>query len=442
MRILYFLLWIAFHYSFRLYFRKIKVINPFKAFFGRTIYVSNHQGSFMDPLLIASQHRPIVYFMVRSDVFNKFTNPLLWMVHMLPIYRQRDGVDTKAKNAKVFEKTNEVLKRNRNILIFGEGFTDDRIQRRLHPIKKGAARIGFSALDYCEWKEDVYLQGLGVNYTDFNLRGSDVVIAVGNKIKLNDYREAYKENPAKTIAEVTRLLEINMRELITDVHDTEWADVHEDVMMLTRKGMHPQCFDDTISLVDRWKYSMALGEWFNRQSDESLRALSPLVNQIQTYKTSLKELGISENERFLTEHNQWGIAKKMVLLFFLLPFALLGLLHASLPYIVVKRWVEKKFKRPVFWGSTKKVIAFFACVIINIPVLIFLPKWLPFTVTLNVIISVLYYLAIGLFAQAFLASLKILKELKRWRFLGKLDLREINNMHRSVTERLHQQIPS
>jgi hypothetical protein len=361
---------------------------------------------------------------------------------MLPIYRQRDGVDTKAKNAKVFEKTNQVLKRNRNILIFGEGFTDDRIQRRLHPIKKGAARIGFSALEYCEWKEDVYLQGLGVNYTDFNLRGSDVVIAVGKKIKLNDYRQAYKENPAKTIAEVTRLLEINMRELITDVHDTEWADVHEDVMMLTRRGMHPQCFDDTISLVDRWKYSMALGDWFNRQSEESLRALSPLVSQIQSYKTSLKELGISENERFLTESKQWRVTKKIVQLILLLPFALLGLLHVSVPYFAIKRWVEKKFKRPVFWGSTKKVIAFFACVIINIPVLIFLPKLLPFTVKLNVLISVLYYLAIGLFAQAFLASLKILKELKRWRCLGKLDLKEINNMHRSVTESLHQQIPS
>ena len=144
MRILYFLLWLAFHYSFRLYFRKIKIVNPSNYFFGRTIFVSNHQGSFMDPLLIASQRKPIVFFMTRSDVFTKFTKPLLWMVHMLPIYRQRDGVDTKEKNAKIFEKTNIVLDKNRSILIFGEGFTDDRIQRRLHPIKKGPARIGFS----------------------------------------------------------------------------------------------------------------------------------------------------------------------------------------------------------------------------------------------------------------------------------------------------------
>ena len=120
--------------------------------------MSNHQGSFMDPLFIASQRKPIVFFMTRSDVFNKFSRPFLWAAHMLPIYRQRDGVDTKVKNAKIFEKTNVVLNGNRNILIFGEGFTDDRIQRRLHPIKKGPARIGFSALEYTNWNKEIYLQ--------------------------------------------------------------------------------------------------------------------------------------------------------------------------------------------------------------------------------------------------------------------------------------------
>jgi hypothetical protein len=195
----------------------------------------------MDPLIIASQRKPVVFFMTRSDVFTKLTRPILWAVHMLPIYRQRDGVDTKEKNAKIFEKTNQVLFRKRNILIFGEGFTDDRIQRRLHPIKKGPARIGFSALEYCKWEKEIFIQGLGVNYTDFNLRGSDVLIAAGTKIRLNDFREEFEENSAKAITEVTRILEADMRTLVTDVHDPELADIHEDLMMLTRKGMHPTC---------------------------------------------------------------------------------------------------------------------------------------------------------------------------------------------------------
>ncbi|MFM7596359.1 MAG: 1-acyl-sn-glycerol-3-phosphate acyltransferase, partial [Flavobacteriales bacterium] len=396
MRILYLFLWFAFHYSFRLYFRKIKNVNPSNYFFGRTIFVSNHQGSFMDPLLIASQRKPIVFFMTRSDVFTKFTKPLLWMVHMLPIYRQRDGVDTKEKNAKIFEKTNIVLKNNRNILIFGEGFTDDRIQRRLHPIKKGPARIGFSALEYCGWSKDIYLQGLGVNYTDFNLRRSDVLMAAGNKIRLNDFKSDYQENPSKTITDVTRILESDMRQLVTDVHNPELADTHEDIMMITRKGMHPICFEPTLSIESRWLYSKALAQWINGLTAEQLSSFHALAAQLNEYKQQLVSAGITENERFLSRTNAWKPMRSILKMVILFPAALLGALHAGWIYWLVKRWVETTFKRPVFWGSTKKVMSVFAVGILNLPCLFLMPIFLPWTFQVNLGISIMYFLAIGL----------------------------------------------
>jgi 1-acyl-sn-glycerol-3-phosphate acyltransferase len=105
---------------------------------------------------------------------------------MLPIYRQRDGVENLEKNQQVFQRTNKLLANNKNILIFGEGFTSDQIQRRLHPLKKGAARIGFSALQACAWSKTIYLEGIGLNYTDFNSRGSEVLLLSGQRICLND----------------------------------------------------------------------------------------------------------------------------------------------------------------------------------------------------------------------------------------------------------------
>ena len=441
MRILYFLLWIAFHYSFRLYFRKIKLINPSNYFFGRTIFVSNHQGSFMDPLLIASQRKPIVFFMTRSDVFTKFTKPLLWMVHMLPIYRQRDGVDTKEKNAKIFEKTNMVLDKNRNILIFGEGFTDDRIQRRLHPIKKGPARIGFSALEYCDWKKDIFLQGLGVNYTDFNMRRSDVLIAAGEKIRLNDFKADYEENPSKTITEVTRMLETDMRQLVTDVHDPELADVHEDIMMLTRKGMHPTCFDKSLPIESRWLYSQALARWMNGLCEEQLLSFNPLIAQIDSYKKHLQTLGISENERFLSGTDSWRASSKVLKVLILSPFALLGALHAGWVYFLIKKWVETTFKRPVFWGSTKKVMAIFAMVLLNLPVFFILPYVLPWSFQSNLLFSIAYFLAIGVFAQSFLTVIRELSYLKRYSKVKVINLKELNQTHAQLLDAITSHIP-
>jgi 1-acyl-sn-glycerol-3-phosphate acyltransferase len=95
----------------------------------------------MDPLVVASLRLPIVFFMTRSDVFTPISRPLLWASHMLPIYRQHDGEDTKAKNEEVFQKCSRILSFGRNLLIFGEGFTDDTFVRRLKPVKKGAVRI-------------------------------------------------------------------------------------------------------------------------------------------------------------------------------------------------------------------------------------------------------------------------------------------------------------
>ena len=59
------------------------------------IYAVNHQNAFLDPIVIAGQTNNPINFLARADIFkNKFVYKLLRSVYMLPIYRQRDGVDT------------------------------------------------------------------------------------------------------------------------------------------------------------------------------------------------------------------------------------------------------------------------------------------------------------------------------------------------------------
>jgi hypothetical protein len=155
MRFFYLILKITLQYTTRIYYPRQKLVNSPKELFGRTIYVSNHAASFMDPLIVAGRRMPIVFFMTRSDVFTPVTKPILWAAHMLPIYREHDGEDTKGKNAEVFKKCAKIISFGRNLLIFGEGFTDDVFIRRLKPVKKGAVRIGFSALEELNWSKNI-----------------------------------------------------------------------------------------------------------------------------------------------------------------------------------------------------------------------------------------------------------------------------------------------
>jgi 1-acyl-sn-glycerol-3-phosphate acyltransferase len=364
MRPLYFIFWFGLGFSFRLFFRRIKEVRPSKSRFGRTIFVSNHPSSFLDPLVVSRLRKPIVYFMTRSDVFNRFTRPLFWLAHMLPIYRQQDGGNSQEKNKKVFKKATETLARNRNLLIFGEGITDDIFERRLKPIKKGAIRIGFTALEDLDWKVEIRVQGLGINYSNPGVLRGDVLLAAAEPILLNDYKEAYLANPSKVISELNRELEQRMQAQITHVKADEHVVLHEQIMMLNRKGMHVDCYDPKLSLEARWLYAQQLANHLNTLSENQNESIASIKNQINAYLDSLRKLGLREAELYW-----FALQKNWRLLTFLklmvqLPLFLVGLVHIALPTKLVKRFVENKMKRPVFWSSTKMTM-----------LLVLLPLW-------------------------------------------------------------------
>lgn len=350
MRPLYFIFWLGLGFSFRLFFRRIREVRPSRTLFGRTIFVSNHPSAFLDPLVISRLRTPVVYFMTRSDVFNWFTKPLFWLAQMIPIYRAQDGGNSQEKNKKVFKKATQTLAKKRNLLIFGEGLTDDVFERRLKPIKKGAIRIGFTALEDLDWKYEIQVQGLGINYTNPGIMRSEVLIAAAEPIVLNNYKEAYLENPSKVISELNRALENRMQAQITHLRSEEHLQLHEQIMMLNRKGMHVHCYDKQYTLEQRWAYSQQLAERLN--NDQTLD-LTTFRNEMLAYHKHLENQGLNEAELywFAIEKN-WRL-KTFCKWLIQLPMFLIGLIPIGLPTYFVKRFVEKKMKRRVFWSSTK-----------------------------------------------------------------------------------------
>lgn len=419
MRFFYFMLKVTLQYTLRIFYPRQKMLNTPKEFYGRTIYVSNHAASFMDPLVVAGLRRPIVFFMTRSDVFTPLTKPILWAAHMFPIYRQHDGEDTKARNEEVFKKCTRVLSFGRNLLIFGEGFTDDVFIRRLKPVKKGAARIGFTTLEELNWSKKIYVAAVGVNYSEPNRMRSDVLVSTSDKFCLNDYKEMYVENSNKAINEVTKRIEKLMQDQITHIENKDLSVFHEGVMRLTRKGMNAVSFDRSLSLTDRWKYSRQLANWFNQQSLETNEALNNLKAKVEAYFQLLKRSKLDEEYIYRVTENKTSNLSNFFYLILSFPFMVLGLIHCGLPYLLIKRFVEKSFRRKVFWGSVKLLLGMIIIGLLNIPFIfvfyhfVYPSYWLGFA----------YYLLIGLFGLAAyiwfmkLKDVKINNQLKK----GKLD---------------------
>lgn len=438
MRPLYLFLKFLLKYTLWVYYPRLITVNKPKRRFARTIFACNHAASFMDPLVVAQSQPPIVFFMTRSDVFTPLLKPILWASHMFPIYREIDGENTKEKNENVFKKCYRILKHGRSLLIFSEGFTDDIFIRRLKPVKKGAVRIGFGALEDTNWKKKIYIQAVGVNYSDPNTIGSDVVVSNSEPICLNDYYQDFRNDPNKTIHELTKLVELKMREQITDVRKKEWADTHEYIMRLTKKGMNSVDTDKSIPLYKRWKYSKRLADWFNAQDLEENTQMQSLRDDLKAYFDLLKKKNLEEKQVDRVTNRKMSSSGILLYFVFLWPVVIVGLIHNYLPYIFIKNFVEKSFKRKVFWGSVKMTLGVVAIGLFNL-IFLFLGYYLVYP---SWLLWIGYFFVVppltGVIAYSYF---KRITDYKNYKQTLKKDLSEVSTKREDLIERIYKYIP-
>ncbi len=444
MRPLYLLLKLSLAYSFRLFYRRKLVINKHDKMFDSTIYVSNHPNSFMDPMIIGSQNKPVVHFMTRSDVFKWWLKPILWASHMLPIYRQHDGEDTKSKNSDAFQAVNRHLRRRNNILIFGEGFTDDIPIRSLKPVKKGAVRMGFQALEASNWETKVYISALGANYSDRNTIGSDFVLVNGDKICLNDFKEAYLQAKAKVVNELTKRVEKEMQDCVIYVKDKHWFSLHENIMRITRKGFNNENVDPELSLESRFKYAQKLAHWVNEQNidDENLNKLK---KDLDSYFGIIKRMKVEDKYVLqASKKERVNPAQDLAWLLLFSPLALFGAINAFVPYFLAKKITEKIMRRKVFWGSVKMMLGKVFGLLFVIPIACILFAY----ITPSNWPGYVYYLMVAAYVlivpEFWRLSYEYGRIFKQWqvkRVIAKTDLSKFVDKRRELEEQIKKLVP-
>lgn len=325
--------------------------------------------------MLGALSKSIFNFMTRSDVFKWWLKPFLWLAHMLPIYRQHDGENTQEKNKTVFNRVNRTLANGRNILIFGEGFTDDTPIRGLKPIKKGAVRMGLTALEGCNWEKKIYLASIGINYTDRNTIGSELLVEYGGEICLNDYRKDFEENTPKAINDITKKLEGMMQDCVIYVADKSNYALLENIMQITRKGFNHANHDDTIALKARFEYSKKLAHWINENATEDNAAINQLKKELNAYFSLEKRMQIQDRFVFESATSKTvSRSKELFLLATAWPIAILGAIQGFIPYFLAKKLTEKIMKRKVFWGSVKMLLGKVFGTIYSLPIVIWLTK--------------------------------------------------------------------
>jgi 1-acyl-sn-glycerol-3-phosphate acyltransferase len=150
---------------------------------GPVLLVANHPNGLIDPILVQQAAHRRVRMLAKAPLFSMpGISLLVRAVDCLPVYRAKDGADTK-QNAETFRAVEDALVAGDCVLIFPEGISHDEPQ--LQPLKTGAARMALGAL--ARGARDLVVVPVGLTYADKLRYRSTAAIEVGPPLRVADF---------------------------------------------------------------------------------------------------------------------------------------------------------------------------------------------------------------------------------------------------------------
>ncbi len=149
---------------------------------GAVIIAPNHTNTLMDAMVVLAGRKEPTAFGARADIFRKpAIARILHFLRILPMVRQRDGLEHVSENYESFDAIDDVLEHGVPFCLFPEG--THRPGRKLQPIKKGIARLALrSAQNRRTW-----IVPTGINHADFfHYRGA-CEVRYGEAIDINAF---------------------------------------------------------------------------------------------------------------------------------------------------------------------------------------------------------------------------------------------------------------
>jgi hypothetical protein len=217
-----------------------------------------------------------------------------------------------------------------------------------------------------------------------------------------------------------------LEEQVIHVQNERWFKLVEQVLQITQKGIITYVDSKKTTLFNKWTFSKKIANWVNEKEKTDSEQLETIEKATNAYYQKLEQKGIKDELiAGLSSTEKLNFFKPFLKALLLLPFALVGFIHCLIPYLLVKRFTEKSFKRPVFWGSVKMLVGMIVMGLINIPVIFILHSFIG-----SYSLCIVYYLLIGLFGLASYLFIQEITQLK-----SKLNVRK-SDLHSLKKERI------
>lgn len=300
------------------------------------IFAENHTNAVLDPILTAVFHNRQPGFLTRSDVFkNSLLDKIFRGFKMIPVYRQRDGVNTRVANKPIFDAVVAHLKEGGAIVIAPEG--DKGIDHHLLPLKKGGSRMAVQLMEEMYWKKPLYFLPVGITYGNYMSHRGDLVVRYGKPFLVNDFKEDFEKDPDKIFTIITNRLAEEIKGLTWNVEDEDQLDWFYKLKKLD--GVAPK-----LSERMDWAYDK-LPDIVSLSSEEQMN----LMTIFDKYLQSLEERKLDDRDvKNAARGNKWNALGVSVIL---LPFTILNVILHGLPVQLSYLFVRKMKMHPHFQTS-------------------------------------------------------------------------------------------
>lgn len=317
------------------------------------ILAPNHTNAFVDPTVLAMTLPQKVRFFARGDVFKGAIAK--WALNELsisPMYRLQEGYSEVKKNDKTFEECRNLLSQNKTILIFPEAICIQ--EKRLQPLKKGLTRIVFQTEEQFDFKKNVWVLPVGLNYSNAPKFGSRLAINIGKPISVKHFEEQFKVDKVKTINEFTKQLESEMAKLIIVINNPAHDELVEKLTEIYLQEWMKSKNYDLKSREKQFVASKEIVEMINYHDVQNPEAIESLKEKTIAYTHSLKKLELRDHLLQPESINKMGISslfKDFFVMWFGLPLYGIGMLLNYFPYFVSKKFADQKIRKKEFYAS-------------------------------------------------------------------------------------------
>ena len=297
------------------------------------LIAASHPNSFLDAIVIATVLKQPLYFLARSDVFNKkWSDFLLRKMNLIPIYRLQEGHENLTKNDVTFSSCFKILEQKGSILIFAEGIS--LIDKKIRPLKKGLARIGFGAEEKNHFKLNTQVIPIGINYQKAKKFDNNILVSIQAKIPLKSYEKQYQINSNQSYIKLNE-------DLLPAIKKASIETDEESIFDFLALRINPS--DYTLKTLQRLADRI---EQFKKDDSKKWIELKVVIDQLAHLE---KEHNIERKEGPLSFGHFFSYIA-------LSPFAILGYLINITPFALAKLITEYQVKLDEFYDSVRLVL--------------------------------------------------------------------------------------